>query len=758
MDNAHVTFYPLLTPFTLALCAAAICAGTSASAQAPDSAQRRDTTRRNLTRRDTAAVMLAPVAVREFIAPTAGPAIGSAVPAPITVVFRREIDAWEPRTVVDALATKAGVSLYDDLGSPYKLNLSTRGFTVGPTIGVPPGVSVFLDGIRQNEPDAQEVNFDLLPMEHVERVELLSGTASLLGPNSLGGAVNLVTRRGTGVPGGELEISRGSFGAASGEASFRGASRGADYYAGGGYARERGWREGTAARNYNGFVNLGHRDASRGLRLQAFGARSRAETAGSLPESVFRVSPGANFTTGDFEDLDAEQLALSGYAPVGRGRGSFTTFLRRSGAERFNVNQPPDDNVRSRTTNRSLGASADWRWATAMSGRTVAFRAGVDGAAKRVRVRIFAEPQGGAAGTAAADGGDSLTTDVGSPSWDLAGYAIADVRWARVTVSAGARYDYVRVPFRDLLDPGADSTNSFRRLNPRGGVSVDLGSGGSVYASAGQSFRAPAILELGCADPDAACPLPFALGDDPPLRPVRATTYEVGGRWTGGPVLLSASLYRTEVRDEIFFVASEWALLSGYFTNIARTRRTGAEFDAQFSAFDDRVSAYANYSDARASFQTNVGLFSIRANKDFAASPLAGPNAVEPGDHIPLVPARQVKAGVLARLPTGQSFGVELGFDARYVGRQWLRGDEANETRPLDPYVVTNARAGIGRGTWKLTLLVTNLLDSHRATFGTFNENRRTGEMERFLTPLTARTLKLVVRRGFGAGGRDDRD
>jgi hypothetical protein len=35
------------------------------------------------------------------------------------------------------------------------------------------------------------VNFDLLPMEHVSRVELLSGSGSLLGANSLGGAINL---------------------------------------------------------------------------------------------------------------------------------------------------------------------------------------------------------------------------------------------------------------------------------------------------------------------------------------------------------------------------------------------------------------------------------------------------------------------------------------------------------------------------------------------------------------------------------------
>ena len=40
-----------------------------------------------------------------------------------------------------------------------------------------------------DEPDAGQVNFDLLPTRHVRRVEVLAGTASLLGPNSPGGAL-----------------------------------------------------------------------------------------------------------------------------------------------------------------------------------------------------------------------------------------------------------------------------------------------------------------------------------------------------------------------------------------------------------------------------------------------------------------------------------------------------------------------------------------------------------------------------------------
>ena len=318
-------------------------------AQVPDS-----------TRRDTAAVTLKEIEVVGSIAPTAGPAIGSGIPARISTVTGEAIEAWEPRLLADALATQPGISLYDDLGSAYKLNLSTRGFNVGPVVGLPPGVSVFLDGVRQNEPDAAEVNFDLLPMEHVRRVELLSGSGSLLGANSLGGAINLITRRGTGPLEGELELSGGSFGAASAEGSLSGVTAGkTDYYVAGGYEREDGWRTATGAHNYNVFVNVGRRGERRGISVQAFGAKSRAETAGSLPESIFDASPETNFTTGDFEDLDLLQGTASGYAPVGKGLGD-VHHLRPPLSRRAVQRQPgarTTTSARSRPTVRSAPTS-----------------------------------------------------------------------------------------------------------------------------------------------------------------------------------------------------------------------------------------------------------------------------------------------------------------------------------------------------------------------------------------------------------------
>jgi len=450
-----------------------------------------------------------------------------------------------PRLVTDVLATQAGISLYDDLGSFYKLNMGARGYNAGPTVGLPPGVSVFLDRVRQNEPSAQEVNFDLLPVEHVDRIEFLRGNASLLGPNSLAGAVNLIARRGGGPLEGEMELSGGSFGRLGAGADIAGElGTGWTYFAGGGYEEEAGWREATHGRRFSGLVNAGRSVGRGGIRIQALWSDSRGETAGSLPESIYDVDRKVNFTAGDFEALQLQQLTLSGYHPAFGGQGSATTYFRRTDAERFNVNQPPESDVRSLSENTTVGGAVDWSRRLPLRGPAIALRAGIDAALSWSQVRIFEEDRDGPQ--------RELTTDVESPRVDLAAFVLADLELGRATVSAGARLDHMQIPFQDVLDPSADTTNTFTRLSPRGGLNLDLGSGSRAFGSVGLSFRAPAILELACSDPEDACPLPFALGDDPPLDPVTATNYEIGAGWRRGGTDLAASFYRIDVNDEIF--------------------------------------------------------------------------------------------------------------------------------------------------------------------------------------------------------------
>jgi iron complex outermembrane recepter protein len=186
-------------------------------------------------------------------------------------------------------------------------------------------------------------------------------------------------------------------------------------------------------------------------------------------------------------------------------------------------------------------------------------------------------------------------------------------------------------------------------------------------------------------------------------------------------------------------------VFEGYFDNIGTTRREGVELGVQVIP-DEQLSLYANYAYTRATFRTAAQIFSIRADDAFLGVPLSGQNTVQPGDLLPLVPDHQIKAGGLLSLPVGLQFGA----DVRYTGEQWLRGDEANETSRLGGYLTTNLRAGFSRANWEVSAVVVNAFNSHSGIFGTFNENRQTGALERFLTPMNARSFKVVVRRSFG--------
>lgn len=425
---------------------------------------------------------------------------------------------------------------------------------------------------------------------------------------------------------------------------------------------------------------------------------------------------------------------MSAYAPLGRGHSSGVVFFRKSDAERFNVNQVDDPDVRSFSDNRSLGGYSDWRSLFAVGPGTLALRLGAGGSASQTRVRIYAERIS-----------PGLTTDIESPIAKVNVYSIADLVVGRLTVSGGTRYDLVRIPFRNRLDASRDTTSTFHRLSPRGGLNVSIGSRGSIYASVGESFRPPAVIELACADPEEPCPLPFALGDDPPLDPVIATTFELGGRWGFGTVELTASGFRTNVRDDVFLFPYDDAsspagsTIDGYFANVAKTRREGVELSSRGTV--GRVELYGNYAWTHATFQAGgIEIFSIREE-------LGGKNDVEKGDRLPLVPSHAASLGASARFPRGMSLDVA----ARYTGARVFRGDEANEETPLDGHWLMDVSFGVEFRAWDLRSIVRNMVQTRYATFGTFNINQGAGDvLERFMTPGAPRTLQVILRRRIG--------
>jgi outer membrane receptor protein involved in Fe transport len=665
------------------------------------------------------------------VVPVTGAVVGSGVPARAQVIAKDQLVPAGARSLPVALGRTAGLAAYDDLGSPLKLTITSRGFAASPVVGLAQGISVFVDGVRVNEPEASQVNFDLLPLDHVARVEVLHGTSALLGRNSLGGAVNLVTRGGRDAPRASVDVSSGDYGSRRGGATIGGSRGDADWFVGLGEERERGWRQATEARQRHLFLSSGKGDTRR-LRGMAYVADSRASTAGSLPESVYDVRPDSNLSADDYEDLGQVHLSASGWVPVARGEGHGTLFLRRHGAERFNRNQPDDPDIFSRSENRSLGGVFDWR-RTWLRGSV---RAGVEATATDVAIDIYRD-------SVKFGRGREQSTRVTSAGFEAAGFLLGEVNYRRATLTAGVRADHLRSPYRNRLEPRFDTVNTFRRLSPRLGGSVALRQDLSVHASWGQAFRAPSILELACSNPERPCPLPFALGDDPPLAPVVVRQGEVGATWTKEGARLAAAVFRSDARDDIYLLGSEVELsgssIDGYFANIGDTRRVGAEVDAEL-ALGGGVTAYGSWTGIRATFQSEAEIFSLREDEDAGIE-----NEVEVGDRVPLVPSQVAKVGVAWR----HARGLGLAADLRFVGRRFLRGDEANDTSPLDGYAVTDLHLSWGRGPIALTASIRNATEQRYPSFGGFNVNQGYSsgpKVERFLTPGEPRWINLGIR------------
>src|SRR2546421_2103218 len=649
----------------------------------------------------------------------------------------QDLDARGVRSLADALEQLPGVTTSDELGAAAQLDVSLRGFQVSPVIGLPQGVTVYVDGVRANEPDAHEVNFDLLPLEDMERVDVVYGPSVLLRRNAFGAAVNLVTRRGGTPASREMEASAGSWGRYELKA-HAGARPGVwDYYVGARYERETGWRQDTRSRIGTVFAKVGLLNGTWDATLSYTGADNRIYQAGSLPESLAAARPDSNFTSGDYFAPRSHLVILNGQRLIGTTQLAINAFGRSLESEQFNVNFVGEDS-RQRNATRAGGGAAQLSGKVRLGGRELRWLGGADVDYERVAVRIFGVPGGGAP--------DSLTESVRTNQVNAGAFAGANLEVVpRLTATLAARYDWIRVPFEDLVDATQSGLNIFRRLSPRAGLTWTSGRGHDPFASVSRGFRAPAVVELGCADPQAACPLPFALGPDPALQPVVATTYEVGWHYHASHRGLDASAdaYRTDVRDDIFFIAS--TVTGGYFQNVGATRRQGLELALQWLGATG-ARAYVNYGYTRATFETTARLATTRGS--------AG-ETVTPGDVLPMVPDARINAGLAVPLVTPHAAGsgpsLMAGARGPRLGGPGVgagRGEGPPRRSPHAPGGVLPPPASTeaaGRCT------VGNVFARRYYNFGTFAENPTAPgtPVQRWLTPGPPRHVQVSLSTDF---------
>ncbi|MFO1304356.1 MAG: TonB-dependent receptor [Burkholderiales bacterium] len=155
------------------------------------------------------------------------------------------------------------VYVNDTQGNPFQPDVSYRGYAASPLLGTPQGLSVYMDGVRLNQPFGDVVSWDLVPLTAIASITLQPGSNPLFGLNTLGGALSIETKSGLTAPGTNVLAYYGQYNRAS--VQFQSGwswSNGVDFFATGNLFSEDGWREDSPSRVGQIFAKAGWRDAS----------------------------------------------------------------------------------------------------------------------------------------------------------------------------------------------------------------------------------------------------------------------------------------------------------------------------------------------------------------------------------------------------------------------------------------------------------------------------------------------------------------
>jgi outer membrane receptor protein involved in Fe transport len=689
------------------------------------------------------------------------------IPAVVQSATARELG--EANDVADHLARHfSGISLNDAQGNAFQQSLNYRGFTASPLLGLPQGLSVFVDGVRVNEAFGDMVNWDLIPRNAIATAHLLSGSNPVFGLNTLGGVLSIQTKTGFAFPGTAMRLAGGAFGRRSAEAETGGHGERADYFAAVNLHDEAGWREHSPSALRQAFFKGGWQDARTDLDVSLALADNSMQGTQALPLSMLQ-QPRQAYTWPDRTDNEFAFLTARASRFIQNDvLVSASAYLRtlNQSTVASNVNDdfdiaaatgpgnPPGFNDRGALAQRSAGAALQLVMSQeiAESVHELTFGASLDGAAV-----TYSQERQEAAFTA-----DRGTVGLG----DFASRVQAGARnnyrglyfidqfaplqnW---TLTLAGRYNVARVVLRDRsgLSPALDGDHTFRRFNPALGVNWNPHAAVTWFASISQGMRVPAPVELTCADATAPCSLPNQFLADPALKPVIARTVETGVRLRPTPQLrMSAALYRSVLSDDIQFITSGAATNAGFFQNTGATLRQGLDLtvDGKFDTF--RLAA--TYSYVRAEYLSEFRMRSPNNSSRDAADEIA----VEPGNAMPGIPQHSVKVA-LDWTPEART---SLGLGWAWFGRQYARGDENNRDvhGVIPAYSVAQAFARYRvRREWEISLKVDNLFDRRYQSFGVLGRNFFTGPggtfdaaaaiPEQFVTPGAPRAVWLALR------------
>ena len=555
-------------------------------------------------------------------------------PVPVSLIDAADIERAGGATLGDVLERSEPLTLRRYGAGAGLTTMSVRGIAADQTV-------VLLNGIQINSPQNGLVDLSTIPLQGIERVEIVRGGASsLYGNHAMGGVVNIITRSTVyDRPVVDIMAGGGSYGLRRINVQSGINTSAFDLSFGLGRDQADGDFRFIDEFNTNGSIRRENADYVQSFASLDGNARIDDETTLRL---FARYSQTDRGLPGEFTGFQSEDRQEDDHlhAAVALSRMisedvlvEFRPFMIYSEL----LYESPEWDYSSRSINRQYGASFDL---TAAVVPGLSFTFGGEMSEAGIDADEF-------------DGNVERVNTVAYLSGEWNAPALGSVR---TTFYPSVRYDRF----------SNDQTGGERRLYEE--ITWKLGATVQPFAyerfivrgSAGRNFKAPGLNDM------------YWIGSgNPGLVPERSTGYDAGIRWElpfARGVIIDAGLFSIRAQDRILWVPDPGTGLWGP-VNLRKVHSDGLEFDLTWRPDDKplRLGASYTYQDVR-QFLTDD-----ETGEEFTAQLIYAPYHLVSGE---------------IGYDTGR-FGVTL--FPRYNGKRYT--DEMNDEY-VDGYFMFDIRAG----------------------------------------------------------------
>jgi vitamin B12 transporter len=441
----------------------------------------------------------------------------SSVLGDMSVLDRTAIERSGAMSVADLLARLPGIEISRSGGPGGTTSVFIRGSEHRHT-------AVYIDGVRFDSQSTGGALWEQLPLDQIERIEVLRGpAAAVYGSDAVGGVVQLFTKRGNGDPRPSAMLSHGSYDTTQAQLGVSGSAQVLDYALSASHGRSDGFDARTAGA-------VGHTGDKDGWRRSAVQARLgfRLNAAHSLDASLLASNLRAQYDafTPGFDDVSEHTVRTGSLAWQGQWTADATTRLQLGQTKSTYETQP--DFYRTETTLRDYTLQHEQRWGSNLLTATLERRA------------------------------DELLNPASAFTATLEGKRHQDA------LALGWRGDFGDHGLQAHLRHDEDS-----EFGGKGTGSLTWGwkfiPGWRVTAAAATSFRAPTLYQR------------FSQYGNPALIPESGRNLELGLRWNTGASELGLVAWRNKLTNLINFGApGPCADMFGCYENVGRAQYSGA--------------------------------------------------------------------------------------------------------------------------------------------------------------------------------------